>query len=132
MPRGTQPKPWATIIIMAVIILYSTLLTLYLMVTGRITPILPVLAGNATSQGNALKVRVMAFGATSKITGITPLGGTCRLTGVFINNTQESLTPPWVLKNGQSLVFILSGCVNVSQIVVSYNNGKVMVIPVRG
>jgi len=132
MPRGTQPKPWATLITMAVIILYSTLLTLYLMVTGRITPLLPVLVGNATSQGNALKVRVIVFGATYKITGITPLGEACRLTGVFINNTQASLTSPWVLKNGQSAVFILSDCASVSQVVVTYNNGRELIIPITG
>jgi hypothetical protein len=135
MPRGTQPTPWVTIIIMAVIILYSTVLTLYLMVTGRITTLLPVLVGNATSQGNALKVRVMAFGATYKVTGITPQGKSgvvaCRLTGVFINNTQASLTPPWVLKNGQSLVIILTDCTSVSQVIVSYDNGRVLIIPVR-
>ncbi len=122
----------ATLIIMAVIILYSTVLTLYLMVTGRITTLLPVLVGNATSQGNILKVTVMAFGITYRITGITPQGGACRLTGVFINNTQASLTPPWVLKNGQSLVFILSDCASVSQVVVTYNNGRELIIPITG
>jgi hypothetical protein len=131
MPRET----WITLITMAVIILYSTVLILYLSATGRITPLLPVLVGNVTvSQGNTLKVTVIAFGITYRITGIAPQGksgAACRLTGVFINNTQASLTPPWVLRSGQSAVFILSGCVNVSQIVVSYNNGKVMIIPVR-
>ena len=125
--------PWVTLIIMAVIILYSTVLTLYLTMTGRITTLLPVLVGNATvSQGSVLKVTLMAFGATFKITSVAPLGGACRLTGVSINNTQASLTPPWVLRSGQSMVFILSDCVNVSQVVVSYDNGKVLVIPVRG
>jgi hypothetical protein len=134
MPRETQPTPWTTLIIMAVIILYSIVIILYLTVTGRITTLLPVLVGNVTvSQGSVLKVTVMAFGATFKITGITPLGGVaCRLTGVFINNTQALLTPPWVLRSGQSVVFVLSDCTNVSQVIVSYDNGKVLVIPVRG
>ena len=83
-----------------------------------------------------LEVRVMAFGATYRITGITLQGKSgvvaCRLTGVFINNTQASLTPLWILKNGQSLAFILSDCVNVSQVIVSYDNGKVLAIPIRG
>jgi len=122
---------------MAVIILYSTVLTLYLMVTGRITTLLPTLVGNVTViQGSALKVTVMAFGATFKVTGITPQGKSgvvaCRLTGVFINNTQASLTPPWVLKNGQSLVFILSDCASVSQVVVTYNSGRELIIPITG
>jgi hypothetical protein len=128
MPRET----WITLIIIAIIILYSTVIILY---TGRTATLLPVLVGNATSQGNTLKVTVIAFGITYRITGIAPQGksgAACRLTGVFINNTQASLTPPWVLRSGQSAVFILSDCVNVSQVVVSYNNGKVMVIPVRG
>jgi len=56
----------------------------------------------------------------------------CRLTEAYINNTQASLTPPWVLKNGQSLVIILTDCASVSQVIVSYDNGKVLVIPVRG
>jgi len=133
MPRGTQPKPWATLITMVIIILYSTLLILYLMVAGKITPTPAVLVGNITvSQGSVLKVTVMAFGANYRITGITPQGKACRLTGVFINNTQASLTPPWVLRNGQSAVFILSGCVNVSQVIVPYDNGRVLIIPVRG
>jgi hypothetical protein len=127
MPRET----WIALIIMAVIISYSIVIILY---TGR-APLLPVLVGNVTvSQGNTLKVTVIAFGITYRITGITPQGKgstACRLTGVFINNTQASLTPPWILRNGQSAVFILSGCVNVSQVVVPYNNGKVMIIPVR-
>jgi hypothetical protein len=133
MPKRAQPTPWEAIIIMAVIILYSTVLTLYLAVTGRLTTLLPVLVGNATvTQGNTLKVAVMAFGATYRITGITPLGGACRLTGVFINNTQVPLTPPWILKNGQSVVFILSGYANVSRVVVHYDNGRVLAIPIIG
>jgi hypothetical protein len=132
MPKET----WVALIIMTVIILYSTVLTLYLMVTGRITTLLPVLVGNATSQGNTLKVTVMAFGATYRITGITLQGKSgvvaCRLTGVFINNTQASLTPPWVLKNGQSLVFMLSDCASVSQVVVTYNSGRELIIPITG
>jgi hypothetical protein len=133
MPRGTKPKPWATtIIIMAVIILYSILIILY---TGRTATLLPVLVGNATVQGNTLKVTVIAFGITYRITGIAPQGKSgvvaCRLTGVFINNTQASLTPPWVLKNGQSLVIMLSDCASVSQVIVSYDNGRVLIIPVR-
>jgi len=131
MPRET----WVALIIMAVIISYSIVIILY---TGRTATLLPVLVGNVTvSQGNTLKVTVIAFGITYRITGITPQGKSgavvaCRLTGVFINNTQVSLTPPWVLKDGQSAVFILSDCTNVSQVVVSYNNGKVLAIPVRG
>jgi hypothetical protein len=137
MPRETKPTPWATLIIMAVIILYSTVLSLYLMVAGRVTTLLPVLVGNVTVSQGGVKVRVMAFGATYKITGITPQGKSgvvvaCRLTEAYINNTQAPLTPPWILKNGQSLVFMLSDCANVSQVVVSYDNGRVMVIPVRG
>jgi hypothetical protein len=133
MPKETQPKPWTILITMAIIILYSTLLILYLMVAGRITPTPAVLVGNITvSQSNTLKVTVIAFGATYRITGITPSGGTCRLTGVFINNTQAPLTPPWILRNGQPAVFILSGCVNVSQVIVPYDNGRVLIIPVRG
>ncbi len=128
MPRET----WVALIIMAVIISYSIVIVLY---TGRTATLLPVLVGNVTvSQGGMLKVTVIAFGITYRITGIAPQGksgAACRLTGVFINNTQASLTPPWILRNGQSAVFILSGCVNVSQVVVSYNNGKVMIIPVR-
>ena len=129
MPRET----WVALIIMAVIILYSIVIILYLTVTGRITTLLPVLVGNVTvSQGNTLKVTVVAFGITYRITGIVPQGkggAACRLTGVFINNTQASLTPPWVLRSGQSAVFILSGCVNASQVVVHYDNGRVLVIP---
>jgi len=136
MPRETQPTPWATLITMAIIILYSIVLILYLTVTGRITPLLPVLAGNATvSQGGMLKVTIMAFGSTFKVTSITPLsrsGTACRLTGVRINNTQASLMPPWVLRSGQSVVFILSGCASVSQVVVHYDNGRVLVIPIIG
>lgn len=119
MPRET----WVALIIMAVIISYSIVIILH---TGRATTLLPVLVGNVT---------VIAFGATYRITGITPQGksgAACRLTGVFINNTQASLTPPWILKNGQSMVFILSGCVNVSQVVVHYDNGRALAIPVRG
>jgi len=133
---NTPRETWIALTTMAVIILYSIVLILHLAVAGRITTLLPVLVGNATvSQGNTLKVTVTAFGITYRITGITPQGkggAACRLTGVFINNTQAPLTPPWVLKNGQSAAFILSGCINVSQVVVSYNNGKVMAIPVRG
>ena len=119
MPRET----WVALIIMAVIISYSIVIILH---TGRATTLLPVLVGNVT---------VIAFGATYRITGITPQGksgAACRLTGVFINNTQASLTPPWVLRSGQSMVFILSGCVNVSQVVVHYDNGRALAIPVRG
>jgi hypothetical protein len=131
--NNTPRETWVALTIMAVIILYSTVLTLYLAVAGRLTPTLPVLAGNATvSQGGVLKVTVMAFGVTYRITGITPLGGACRLTGVSINNTQAPLTPPWILRSGQSAVFILSGCVNVSQVIVHYDNGRVLAIPVRG
>ncbi len=129
MPRET----WVALIIMAVIISYSIVIVLY---TGRTATLLPVLVGNVTvSQGGMLKVTVIAFGITYRITGIAPQGksgAACRLTGVFINNTQASLTPPWVLRSGQSAVFILSGCVNVSQVVVHYDNGRVLIIPVRG
>jgi hypothetical protein len=129
MPRET----WIALITMVIIILYSIVIALY---TGRTATLLPVLVGNVTvSQGNTLKVTVIAFGVTYRITGITPQGksgAACRLTGVFINNTQASLTPPWVLRSGQSAVFILSGCVNASQVVVSYDNGRVLAIPVRG
>jgi len=128
MPRET----WVALIIMAVIISYSIVIILH---TGGAT-LLPVLVGNVTvSQGNTLKVTVIAFGITYRITGITPQGksgAACRLTGVFINNTQASLTPPWILKNGQSVIFILSGCTNVSQVVVHYDNGRALAIPVRG
>jgi hypothetical protein len=117
--------PRETLIIMAVIILYSTVLTLYLTMTGRITTLLPVLAGNATSQGSVLKVTLMAFGATFKITSVTPLGGACRLTGVSINNTSSN--PPWILKNGQSAVFTFN-CTNAVKIIITYNNGKTLII----
>jgi len=129
MPRET----WIALITMAVIISYSIVIILH---AGRTATLLPVLVGNVTvSQGNTLKVTVIAFGITYRITGITPQGksGTaCRLTEAYINNTQAPLTPPWVLRNGQSAVFILSGCVNASQVVVHYDNGRVLVIPVRG
>jgi len=111
--------PWATLIIMAVIILYSTVLTLYLTMTGRITTLLPVLVGNATvTQGSVLKVTLMAFGGTFKITGITILSRS----GVeCINNTSL------VLQNGQSAVFTFN-CTNASKIIVTYNNGKTLII----
>jgi hypothetical protein len=116
------------LITVVVIILSSLVVILYLVVAGRILPILPVLAGNATvTQGNALKVTLMAFGATFKITSVTPLGGACRLTGVRINNTQASLTPPWVLRNGQSAVFTFN-CPNATQAIITYNNGKTLII----
>jgi len=132
--KPSEPKPWVAIITMAVIILYSIVLIYYLTVTGG-TTILPTLVGNVTSQGNTLKVTVMAFGATFKITGITPLGGSstaCRLTEASINNTQAPLTPPWVVRSGYSAVFILSDCANVSQVVVAYNSGRELPIPVSG
>jgi hypothetical protein len=114
---------------MVVIIVYSTVLILYLTVTGRITTLLPTIVGNVTvTQGGMLKVRVIAYGAAFKITGVAP----CRLTGVFINNTQAPLTPPWILRSGQSAVFILSDCANVSQVVVAYDNGRVLIIPIKG
>jgi len=114
------------LITVAVIILSSLVVILYLVVAGRILPILPVLVGNATvTQGNALKVTLMAFGATFKITSVTPLGGACRLTGVRINNTSSS--PPWILKNGQSAVFTFN-CPNASKIIITYNNGRTLVI----
>jgi hypothetical protein len=113
---------------MTVIILYSTVLILYLTVSGESTPLPPTLAGNATvSQGSAVKVTVMAFGGTFTITGIAP----CRLTEAYINNTQAPLTPPWVLRSGQSAVLILSDCANVSQVIVAYGNGETLAIPVR-
>jgi len=71
----------------------------------------------------------MAFGATFKITSVAPLGGACRLTGVSINNTQASLTPPWFLRNGQSAVFTFN-CPNASKIIVTYNNGKTLTISI--
>ncbi len=132
-PRETQPSSLGIMLTTTVIMLYSTVLTLYLLAAGGITTLQPTLVGNATvSQGGMLKVTVAAFGATFRITGVTPLGGACRLTEAYINNTQASLTPPWILKSGQSAVFVLSGCVNVSQVVVAYNNGRVLIIPIRG
>jgi hypothetical protein len=119
---------WVRLITVVVIILSSLAVILYLTVAGRILPILPVLVGNATvSQGNALKVTLMAFGATFKITSVTPLGGACRLTGVRINNASSSPTPPWILRSGQSAVFTFN-CTNASKIIVTYNNGKTLII----
>jgi hypothetical protein len=126
MPRETQPTHWVTII-MAVIILYSTVLILYLVVAGRMIPILPVLVGNVTvSPGSALRVTLMAFGGTFKITGITILS---RSGVACINNTSSSLTPPWILKNGQSAVFTFN-CPNASKAIITYNNGKTLVISI--
>ena len=123
---------WVRLITVVAIILSSLVAIIYLTVSGRTLPILPVLVGNATvSQGNALKVTLMALGITYRITGITPLGGACRLTGVRINNTQASLTPPWVLRSGQSAVFTFN-CTNAGKIIVTYNNGKTLIIKVPG
>ena len=87
--------------------------------SGRILPILPVLAGNATvSQDGVLKVSLMAFGGTFKITGITLLSRS----GVeCINNTSL------VLQNGQSAVLTFN-CTNASKIIITYNNGKTLTI----
>jgi hypothetical protein len=122
--------PRETLIIIAIIILYSTVLTLYLTMTGRIT-LLPVLAGNATVSQGVVKVSLMAFGATYRITGITPLGGVCRLTGARINNASSSPTPPWVLRSGQSVVFTFN-CTNAGKIIVTYNNGRTLIINIPG
>ena len=109
-------RMWVRLITVVVIILSSLVVILYLVVAGRILPILPVLVGNATvTQGNALKVTLMAFGATFKITSVTPLGGAC------INNASL------VLQNGQSVVFTFN-CPNASKIIVTYNNGKTLII----
>jgi hypothetical protein len=107
------------LITVAVIILSSLVVILYLVVAGRILPILPVLAGNATVSQSVVKVTLMAFGATFKITSVTPLGGAC------INNTSRN--PPWILRSGQSAVFTFN-CTNASKITVTYNNGKTLTI----
>jgi len=109
------------LITVVVIILSSLVVILYLSVAGRILPILPVLAGNATVSQGVVRVTLMAFGATFKITSVTPLGGACRLTGVSINNASL------VLQNGQSVVFTFN-CPNASKIIVTYNNGKTLII----
>jgi len=62
MPR----EAWIALITMAVIILYSIVIVLH---TGRTATLLPVLVGNATVQGNTLKVTVIAFGITYRIMG---------------------------------------------------------------
>ena len=116
------------LITVVAIILSSLVAIIYLTVPGRTLPILPVLVGNATvTQGSVLKVTLMAFGATYRITSVTPLGGACRLTEARINNASSSPTPPWILKNGQSAVFTFN-CPNASKIIVTYNNGKTLII----
>jgi len=112
------------LITVVAIILSSLVAIIYLTVSGRTLPILPVLVGNATVSQGVVRVTLMAFGGTFKITGIIL---PCRLTGVSINNTQASLTPPWVLRNGQSAVFTFN-CPNASKIIVTYNNGKTLTI----
>jgi len=115
------------LITVVVIILSSLVAIIYLTVSGRILPILPVLVGNATVSQGVVKVTLMAFGATFKITSVAPLGGACRLTEARINNASSSPTPPWILKNGQSAVFTFN-CTNAGKIIVTYNNGKTLII----
>ena len=63
MPRETC----IALITMVIIILYSIVIILH---TGRTATLLPVLVGNVTiSQGNTLKVTVIAFGITYRIMG---------------------------------------------------------------
>ena len=115
------------LITVVAIILSSLVAIIYLTVSGRTLPILPVLVGNATVSQGVVKVTLMAFGATFKITSVAPLGGACRLTEARINNASSSPTPPWILKNGQSAVFTFN-CTNASKIIVTYNNGKTLTI----
>jgi hypothetical protein len=119
---------WVRLITVVAIILSSLVAIIYLTVSGRTLPILPVLVGNATVSQGVVRVTLMAFGGTFKITGIIL---PCRLTGVRINNTQASLTPPWVLRSGQSAVFTFN-CTNAGKIIVTYNNGKTLIIKVPG
>ena len=112
--------PWVRLITVAVIILSSLVVILYLAVAGRILPILPVLVGNATVSQGVVKVTLMAFGGTFKITGITLLS---RSGVACINNTS------WVLRSGQSAVFTFN-CPNAGKIIVTYNNGKTLIISI--
>jgi hypothetical protein len=106
------------LITVVAIILSSLVAILYLSVSGRILPILPVLVGNVTVSQGVVRVTLMAFGGTFKITGITILSrSTC--------NTSSS--PPWILKNGQSAVFTFN-CPNATQAIITYNNGKTLII----
>jgi hypothetical protein len=111
--------PWVRLITVVVIILSSLVVILYLAVSGGMIPILPVLVGNVTVSHNALRITLMAFGGTFKITGITLLSRS----GVVActNNTS------WVLQNGQSAVFTFN-CTNASKAIVTYNNGKTLII----
>ncbi len=111
---------WVRLITVVVIILSSLAVILYLTVAGRILPILPVLAGNATVSQGMVRVTLMAFGGTFKITGISILSRSA-----CINNTSSS--PPWILKNGQSVAFTFN-CPNADKIIVTYNNGKTLII----
>ena len=115
------------LITVVVIILSSLVAIIYLTVSGRTLPILPVLVGNATVSQGVVRVTLMAFGATFKITSVAPLGGACRLTEARINNASSSPTPPWVLRSGQSAVFTFN-CTNAGKIIVTYNNGKTLTI----
>jgi len=61
----------------------------------------------------------MAFGATFKITSITLLNRSGVV--VCINNTSL------VLQNEQSAVFTFN-CPNASKVIITYNNGKTLII----
>jgi len=110
--------PWVRLITAIVIILSSLVVVLYLAMVGRITPILPVLVGNATVSPGGVKVTLMAFGGTFKITGMAILS---RSGTACINNAS------WVLQNGQSAVFTFN-CPNASNVIVTHNNGEILII----
>ena len=88
------------------------------------------LTGTSTlSPNGALTVTVVANGPV-KITAIEILNNSgvcgviqhCRLVKIYINGTPSPLTPPWVLENGQSAVFIFNStdCAYASQVLIIY------------
>ena len=141
---------WMVITVIVIALVIAVAVTLYMRSMGAMNSLATLTGSGVVGPGGSLTLTVTASGGAVKIVGIvllnsrgvvTTIGTTpgysgsspyCRLTGVYINNAPGLLNPPWVLRSGQSAVFILSGCANVSQVVVDYNNGRVLIIPVRG
>jgi hypothetical protein len=164
------------IAVVVIALVIAVAIILYTRTIGAVNAMATLTGSGATGPGDSLTLTVTASGGTVKITGIvllnsrgvvTAIGTTpgysgtspyCRLTGVYINSAQGSLTPPWVVQNGESASFIFNppsgfvlyyrstttttttttttvsngDCASVSQAIIFYNTGKTTVIPIIG
>jgi hypothetical protein len=164
------------VVVVAIALVIAVVVVIYTRAMGAMNAI-ATLTGSGMASGDSLTITVAASGGTVKIMGIVLLNGRgvvtaigttpgysgwspyCRLVGVYINSAQGSLTPPWVLQNGESASFIFNSqggfasfrmargpgrpprspgpvtnydCASVSQAIIFYNTGKTAIIPIIG